>query len=192
MNLLLRQKLKAFAGKTVILIKNKQDGTVVNITPAFWLILFILEDGDVMNYVLAQNDEISLVMPDWHYGEEDLFEIVLNDTKEVVGNIIFQHKIDNATGNIEYKIFEEYRGNNYAKKALKLFSSNASEISDQDIFISILPNNTASIKTAIGAGAIFHQVVEIPEKYIFSEEGKYKYANMYIIKNDRGVSKWMN
>lgn len=29
-------------------------------------------------------------------------------------------------------------------------------------------------------------MVEIPKKYIFSLDGKYKYANMYIIKNNKG------
>ena len=45
-NLLLRQKLKAFAGKTVILIKNKQDGTVVNITPAYTYSFFAFYGGN--------------------------------------------------------------------------------------------------------------------------------------------------
>ena len=134
-----------------------------------------------MAFILAQNEEIYLVMPEWYDDEHEFFEIVLNDTEEVVGNITMR--------NIEYEVFEEYRGNNYAKKALKLFARNVSEVSDEDLFISILPNNTASIKTAVGAGALFHQVVEIPKDYRLSEDGKYKYANMYIIKNDRGVKK---
>lgn len=142
-----------------------------------------------MAFVLAQNEEISLVMPEWYDDVHEFFEIVLNTSNEVVGNITLRNKIDNSVGNIEYFIFEEYRGNNYAKKALKLFARNVSEVSDEDLFISILPNNTASIKTAIGAGALFHQVVEIPKDYRMSEEGKNKYAYMYIIKNDRGISK---
>ena len=141
-----------------------------------------------MAFVLAQSEEIYLVMPEWYDDEHEFFEIVLNDTEEVVGNITMRNKIDSSAGNIEYFIFEEYRGNNYAKKALKLFARNVSEVSDEDLFISILPNNTASIKTAVGAGALFHQVVEIPKDYRLSEDGKYKYANMYIIKNDRGVN----
>lgn len=142
-----------------------------------------------MAFILARDEEISLVMPEWYDDIHDFFEILLNASNEVVGNITLRNKIDNSAGNIEYFIFEEYRGNNYAKKALKLFAKNVSEVSDEDLFISILPNNTASIKTAIGAGAIFHKMVEIPKKYAFSENGKYKYANMYIIKNDRGVRK---
>lgn len=142
-----------------------------------------------MAFVLTQNEEISLVMLEWYDDEHEFFEIVLNDTEEVVGNITLRNRVDSSAGNIEYFIFEEYRGNNYAKKALKLFAGNVSEVSDEDLFISILPNNTASIKTAVGAGALFHQVVEIPKDYRLSEDGKYKYANMYIIKNDRGIKK---
>lgn len=142
-----------------------------------------------MAFILAMNEEISLVMPDWYDDEHEFFEIVLKDTKEVVGNITLRNRFDSSTGNIEYFIFEEYRGNNYAKKALKLFARNVSEVSSEDLFISILPNNMASIKTAVGAGALFHQVVEIPKNYRMSEDGKNKYANMYIIKNDRGIKK---
>ncbi len=137
------------------------------------------------SYVLAKNDEISLVMPDWHYGTSDLFEII-NKENEVVGNIIFNHSYDDVTGNVEYNVFEEYRGNNYATKALKLLAQNVFKISEMDLFISILPNNKASIKTAINCGAVFHKMVEIPKKYIFSLDGKYKYANMYMIKNNKG------
>ena len=160
---------------------------MVIITPAIVYSFFILKECDKLAYTLASNDEISLIMPDWHRDEYDLYEIVLNINNEVVGNLKFHYEVNDITGNIEYEIYEEYRGKSYAKKALKLFAKNVSELSNYDIFISILPNNIASIKTAVGAGALFHQMVEIPKKYIMSEEGKYKYANMYIIKNDRGV-----
>ena len=138
-----------------------------------------------MGYKLTSNDEISLVMPDWHDGEEEYYEIILNNINEPVGFIEFNPKISKVTGNVEYGIFPEFRGNNYAEKALKLFTNAVYKISNNDLFLSILPNNKASIKTATGAGAIFIQNVQIPKKYIFSEHGKYKYAYMYIIKNER-------
>lgn len=140
-----------------------------------------------MAFILAKNEEISLVMPPWYDDEHEFFEIVKNDTNEVIGNITMRNEIDSVAGNIEYMIFEEYRGNNYAKKALKLFARNVSNIKDEDLFISILPNNKASIKTAVGSGALFYKVVEIPKNYRLSEDGKYKYSYMYIIKNDRGI-----
>lgn len=140
-----------------------------------------------MGYELGKDEEISLVMPPWHEGQEELFEIILNDTKEAVGYIKFFHEVNESTGNVEYEIFYEYRGKNYAKKALKILARNVSELDDEDLYISILPNNIASIKTAVGAGALLWQRVEIPKNYYLSENGKYKYAYMYIIKNDRGV-----
>lgn len=140
-----------------------------------------------MGYELGKDEEISLVMPDWHEGKEEMFEIVINDTLEVAGYIKFFHEVNPSTGNVEYEIFDEYRGKNYAKKALRILARNVSGLDPKDLFISILPDNIASIKTAVGAGAIFEKRVEIPKHYIFSKEGKYKYANMYIIKNNGGI-----
>ncbi len=138
-----------------------------------------------MGYMLAKDEEISLVIPEWHEDEEDYFEIILNETLDSVGYIKYYYFVDPVTGNISYRIYEEYRGKNYAKKALKLLARNIFKLDDEDLYISILPNNIASINTAIGAGATFYQEVEIPKSYIISEHGKYKYANMYIIKNTK-------
>ncbi len=140
-----------------------------------------------MGYVLGKDEEISLVMPPWHEGEEELFEIIINDTLEVVGYIKFFHELNASTGNVEYMVFDKYRGKNYAKKALKILAKNIFKLDYEDLYISILPDNVASIKTAVGAGATFEQRVEIPKHYIFSQGGKYKYANMYIIKNNGGI-----
>ncbi len=141
-----------------------------------------------MGYVFAKNDEISLIMPDWHYGKDDLFEIVFNDNGNVVGSIKFRYEVDFITGNIEYNIFEEYRGYGYAKKALKLFAKNVYKLSDEDIFISILPNNTASIRTAKGAGAVYERMVPIPKGYSFDGYEMQKYAYRFIIKNNGGIT----
>lgn len=140
-----------------------------------------------MEYVLGKDDCVSLVMPNWHEGPEEMFEIVINYTLEVAGYIKFFHEVNPSTGNVEYEIFNEYRGRSYAKKALRILARNVSKLDYEDLYISILPDNIASIKTAVGAGALFEQRVEIPKHYIFSKEGKYKYANMYIIKNNIGV-----
>lgn len=140
-----------------------------------------------MGYVLGKDEEISLIMPEWHEGEEEYFEITMNDTLDVVGLIRFYHEVNPSTGNVEYKVFEECCGNNYAKKALKILAKNVFKLDEEDLYIAILPDNYASIKTAIGAGAVFEQKVKIPKNYIFSQDGKYKYANMYVIKNDGGI-----
>ena len=143
-----------------------------------------------MGYILGKDNKISLIMPDWHTGEYDLYEIVVNDSNEVVGNIKFHYELDKVIGNVEYFVFEEYRNKGYAKRALKLLAKNVYKLDETDLFISILPDNTASIKVALSAGAVLEKKVEIPHRYIFGENGKYKYANMYIIKDkNRGKSK---
>ncbi len=141
-----------------------------------------------MEYVLASNDEISLVMTDPHYGSVDVYEIIRVEDSEFLGYISYYYENDEIAGNVSYEIFKEYSGHNYAKKALKLFAKNIFKIDDSDLFISILPNNIASIKTAVGAGAVFDRKIDIPLHSTYSLGGKNKYANRYIIKNNKGVN----
>lgn len=141
-----------------------------------------------MGYVLASDDEISLVMPDYHSGTFDLYEIIRVEDSEFLGYISYYYENDEIAGNVSYEIFKEYSGHNYAKKALKLFAKNIFKIDDSDLFISILPNNIASIKTAVGAGAVFDRKIDIPLYSTYSLEGRNKYANRYIIKNNKGVN----
>lgn len=141
-----------------------------------------------MGYVLASDDEISLVMPDYHSGTFDLYEIIRAEDSEFVGYISYYYENDEIAGNVSYEIFKEYSGHNYAKIALKLFAKNIFKIDDSDLFISILPNNIASIKTAVGAGAVFDRKIDIPLHSTYSLGGRNKYANRYIIKNNKGVN----
>lgn len=141
-----------------------------------------------MGYVLASDDEISLVMPDYHSGTFDVYEIIRAEDSEFVGYISYYYENDEIAGNVSYEIFKEYSGHNYAKKALKLFAKNIFKIDDSDLFISILPNNIASIKTAVGAGAVFDRKIDIPLHSTYSLGGRNKYANRYIIKNNKGVN----
>lgn len=135
-----------------------------------------------MAFTLAKNKEISLVMPDWHDGEEEFFEIILNESNEVVGRVIFRHYNDEIYGNVDYDIFKEYRGNGYAKKALILFKENLYKISDDDIVITVKPNNGAYLKTAIGAGATYMKTVKLSKESFISKNGLYDEADVYEIK----------
>lgn len=125
-----------------------------------------------MGYVLASDDEISLVMPDYHSGTFDLYEIIRAEDSEFLGYISYYYENDEIAGNVSYEIFKEYSGHNYAKKALKLFAKNIFKIDDSDLFISILPNNIASIKTAVGAGAVFDRKIDIPLHSTYSLGGE--------------------
>ena len=74
-----------------------------------------------------------------------LYEIHLNDEKHtLVGNITIL-----ATGELRYKIFENYRGNGYAKEALiKLKDA----ISLKELFINVCKGNEKAIQVAVDSG----------------------------------------
>lgn len=142
-----------------------------------------------MGYVFAKNDEISLVLPDWHDGPEEFYEIILNKTNEAVGNICYRYETSKTLGNVHYNVFEEYRGNNYAKKALKLLSENIHRLDDKDILIAIIPDDVSYLKTAVGAGAKFMKRANIPKGSNLSQGGKYVDVDIYMIKNTEGKNK---
>lgn len=76
------------------------------------------------------------------------YEIVLSNTKEVIGKIDYRgHHYDAKIGDIGYHIYEKYRGHNYAYKALCLISGLLASQGIEDFWISARPDNLASIKT---------------------------------------------
>lgn len=149
------------------------------------------------NRVLGESSEIflyeedPLMDGDGNIVEDEniVYGIMLQENERKVGEIVFTKYVNNVTGNVSYRIFPEYQGNKYALKALKLFKENVYKISNDDLYIATHKDNKASIKTATGAGALFLEKVKIPKNYNFSKDGKYKYANMYIIKNNGGKRK---
>lgn len=148
--------------------------------------------SDLINYsdrIFAESDEILLINEYYPVDEDSYFSIRLKGSMDEVGKIIFSTKLNNIYGNVSYEILPNYRGYKYAQKALKLLAENIYNLSDEDLYIAILPDNKASIKTAINAGATLVNKVQIPKKYNFSIDEKYKYVNMYIIKNNRSKTK---
>lgn len=94
--------------------------------------------------------------------------IILNDTKEKVGQITFNLTNDGFTynGNVGYEIKEEFRNKGYASRALKLLKEvikTNNHVGDKDLFISTTPNNIGSQKVAIkNAGELIYDG-EVPE-----------------------------
>lgn len=130
--------------------------------------------------IFASDKIISLILED--VPNEAYFKIVLNETLEEIGHIIYTYENDSIVGNLSYFLYEEYRNKGYGKKALKLLVDNIRRIDDNDLYLAIIPNNIASIKLAESQNAKYIGDVNIPTKYIFSDDGKYSYANMYKIK----------
>ena len=113
---------------------------------------------------LMPNDYYTPVISDenislsWIYSEKDkdlnkqnyvFFDIFLNDTKEVVGNISFDYNNGGFSycGNVSYAIKEQYKGNHYATTALKLMKEllkNNEYDGDKDLYVSTIPTNIKS------------------------------------------------
>lgn len=113
------------------------------------------------------------------------FEIILNDTKEVVGTITFdfrQTESDPYFGNVSYEIYPYYRNNGYATNALKLLKElvKNNECTQKDLYISIVKSNKYSQKVALNCGAELYFSGEIPEDVIYTE--KERDINIYKIK----------
>ena len=130
--------------------------------------------------IFASDKIISLILED--VPNEAYFKIILNETLEEIGHVSYTYENDSIVGNLSYFIYEEYRNKGYGKKALKLLVDNIRRIDDNDLYLAIIPNNIASIKLAESQNAKYVGDVNIPSKYIFSDDGKYSYANMYKIK----------
>lgn len=131
-------------------------------------------------YFVGDNEIILLMQKD---EEEIYFKIILNDSFEEIGHIIYTYKTSELTGNLSYFIYEEYRNNGYAKKALYMLVKNIRKLDNKDLYLSIVPSNIASIKVAKYAGAAYYKPVNIPTNYIFCDDSLYNCANMYKIKN---------
>lgn len=130
--------------------------------------------------IFASDKIISLILED--VPNEAYFKVILNETLEEIGHISYTYENDSIVGNLSYFIYEEHRNKGYGKKALKLLVDNIRRIDDNDLYLAIIPNNIASIKLAKSQNAKYVGDVNIPTKYVFSDDGKYSYANMYKIK----------
>jgi len=113
------------------------------------------------------------------------FEIILNDTKEVVGAIAFdfrQTESDPYFGNVSYEIYPYYRNNGYATKALELLKElvKSNECVEKDLYISTVKSNRYSQKVALNCGAELYFSGEIPDDVIYTE--KERDINIYKIK----------
>lgn len=116
--------------------------------------------------VVATDGEIDLVQAVNYDEDMDYYlDIYLHDTDTLVGDVNYRFKTDTYTGNVGYNIYEEYRGHRYATKALLLLKELLNQRGFQNMVISVVPNNVASVKTALGAGSKLVCVRSVPPRY---------------------------
>ena len=92
---------------------------------------------------------------DVNTSKDETFDIILNETREVIGGISFDYACFSGFtygGNVAYDIKEQFRNNHYATRALKLLKELLHQnkyTGDKDLYISTLPENIYSKKVAL-------------------------------------------
>ena len=103
--------------------------------------------------------------------DRESLDIILNDTRERVGDISFafiNNEVDGFTydGNISYDIKECFRNKGYATQALNLLKEilkNNNFNKSRNLFISTLPENTFSQRVALSNGFRLFYSGSVPE-----------------------------
>ena len=101
-----------------------------------------------------------------------------NETIGVCAIRLAQTNENYYLGNIEYEIYERYRGNNYASMATKLMANVSKYYDVCDLKITANPDNLASIKTIEKLGAKFIELGKIPENNQLYKRGE-RYVSIY-------------
>lgn len=126
-------------------------------------------------FPIIQNETITLSWQN-RYGSTNIYEkqratldIILNETKEVIGNISFNTNYNpntSYTGNISYSIKTEYQGNHYATQALALLKEvlkNHKEQQGKPLYLSIEENNIKSQRVALNNNGELYYEGPIPK-----------------------------
>ena len=118
------------------------------------------------------------------------FNIMLNDTKEKVGEITFNLKKDSFTydGNVGYKIYEEFRNKGYATRALNLLKEIVKTnkfVGDKDLFIATTPENIYSQKVVQNNDGSLIYDGQVPENDQFNYKHGVKEVKVYQIRMNR-------
>lgn len=123
--------------------------------------LDILSDNEIdliISIKKPANEKLGYV-PTYHY------HIKKHGMNDVIGQIDIRIGHNSNTfygGNIGYGIEEDYRGNGYASKAVRLLIEVAKKHNMKKVIITCNPDNLASRKTAEIAGATLLEIVDLP------------------------------
>lgn len=138
--------------------------------------MFVFKDLDILS-----DNEIDLVIKKKIEGDDQLgyvpsyHYLVKESGKElVIGQIDIRIGHNPNTyygGNIGYGIDEDYRGNRYASKAVKLVLELARAHGMDKVIITCDPDNIASRKTAEAAGARLIEIADLPEDNDMYKDG---------------------
>lgn len=83
-------------------------------------------------------------------------------------------------GNIGYEVFEPFRGQGLAARACRLLFGLAQRHGMPRATITCDPSNTASLRTAENAGAVYERTVDIPPDHPMYQAGKHEALRVYV------------
>jgi len=123
--------------------------------------------GDVDKTLkILKDGEIRLVLEFGLTKSLQFYYLICDNFNNVLGHCCIRlsnEEKNKYIGNIEYEIYEKYRGNNYALKATKLLCNVAKYYNVDKINITTTHENLASIKTLEKLGARFIEIRKVPK-----------------------------
>ncbi len=109
------------------------------------------------------------------------FHINRKEDNKHIGNCglrLDKNKNNYILGNIEYEVFNEYQGNNYAYKACLLLGKVASMKGATSLILTANPDNIASIKTIEKLDVKHLEVKKVPKSHYLYKKGD-RYVTIY-------------
>lgn len=140
---------------------------------------FVIQDEVISLYrnkFICENEDITI-------SQSESFDIVLNETEEVVGIIGYRYNSDpnfiDYSGNINYRIKPEYRGNGYAKRSLTLMIEILKRNTkyDQPLFVASTLSNKNYLKVAAECGGKLIHKGPVPKNVV----GSYYDTDMSVV-----------
>lgn len=110
------------------------------------------------------------------------YAVILLDNGNQIGTCNFRYgdaEFESYAGNVGYEIDERYRGNRYAKRTVCLLKSELLKHGIEEMIICCSPDNEASKRTCISAGAEYRETVKVPpdsELYAYGKRETMKYV----------------
>lgn len=137
-----------------------------------WLEPGELADNDLMLFLT----EKSSADPAKGYVPAYKFELRLRGQRETIGNNDLRvgdtERLRMYGGHLAYGVAPNFRGHHYAARGCRLLLPLARQHGINELWITCNPDNIASRRTCELAGAVFVEIVDLPEDIDMYQEGE--------------------